>query len=281
MKKNISFIILIAWGIILIFAGCKGISSASVSDFDSAPNLSSLTSAQMESATSEFSSSSEGTKAENSDPYMIREKDLTENVLTRLDNETPYDELITKEIDIHEFLSKYTGATGYAARPSMGDFDKDFTIECIRKNDADYLYSVHKVKQGGLLYLFYGTSEDYIQYSWHYYYVVKPVSKAEFNTIKIGSAIEEVEAIDPATTILKQHIIDYIEKNPTYDLRNGIGTNHYLTDGSYTINYKMEDEKLIVEDMYFYPYNYDEIEDYGFARTDWHILPQDYLPASG
>ena len=216
------------------------------------------------------------------DAEWDRDFEITESILERLDNDTPYDELITKEIDIHDFLSEYTCSYGYTVPPFIGELDDDFTIECLRKNDADYLYSVHKVKQGGLLYLFYGNTEGYIQSSWDYYYVVKPVSKAEFKKIKIGSTIEDVEAIDPATTIFKQHIVDYIESNTTSEVNDdGCMTVHYLTDGSYRIYYEMKDERFFVTNITFYPYNYDEIEDYGFARTDWHILPQDYLPAGG
>ena len=235
----------------------------------------------------------------NPDPYMMqgsneypaeqsmdaewdRDFEITESILERLNNDTPYDELITKEIDIHAFLSKYANAHLYITLPFIGDVDEEFPIECLRKNDADYFYTIYKVKQGGLLYAFYYTSEYYIQYSWDYYYVVKPVNKSDFKTIEIGSTIEDVEEIDPATTAYKRHIIEYTESLPRSDLAYGTCmTRHYLADGSYRIYYEMKDGQFFVTNITYYPYNYDEIEDYGFERTDWHILPQDYLPAGG
>ena len=277
MKKNISFIILIAWGIILIFAGCKGNSSTSISNFESAPNLSSLTSAQTESATSEFSSSSEGIESEITDPETMRELKLEEKVLAHLDNTTPYNELITEEIDINEFYRKYVYDFIFHPK-SFGDMDKDFKIECLRENEAGYFYSVHKVKQGGLLYIFYLK----YHYAFDFYYVTKPISKSDFSIINENSStIEDVEKVDPATTIYKEYVYDQYIKNPHYKEEQIVMTSHYLTDSSCFVTYQLKNDRLIVDSMEFFPYDYDEIEDFQFMRTDWHILPQDYLPAGG
>lgn len=38
---------------------------------------------------------------------------------------------------------------------TLSAIDEAFGVECLRKNKAGNYYSVHKIKQGGLLYIFY------------------------------------------------------------------------------------------------------------------------------
>jgi hypothetical protein len=68
-----------------------------------------------------------------------------------VDNTTPYQDLITKTVDIHNFASHFeqTGGRG------IDDVMEFMGVECLRETEAGALYSVHKVEQGGLLYILY------------------------------------------------------------------------------------------------------------------------------
>ena len=72
------------------------------------------------------------------------------------DNTTPYEELITKTVDIHAFAQNFD-ITG--DRRGIDDVMEFIGVECLRETETGALYSVHKVEQGGLLYIFYDNQE--------------------------------------------------------------------------------------------------------------------------
>ena len=75
------------------------------------------------------------------------------NIDALIDNETRYEELITKEIDIHEFVQKFC-ISNLTGSGSLNRVNNEIGIECLRCTEAGALYSVHNVKQAGLLYIF-------------------------------------------------------------------------------------------------------------------------------
>ena len=60
-------------------------------------------------------------------------------------------------------------------------------VECLRETEAGALYSVHKVEQGGLLYIFYNTPEFLTEITTNeirnWYYVPKRLSSSDFDSM--------------------------------------------------------------------------------------------------
>lgn len=73
-----------------------------------------------------------------------------------VDNKTPYQELLTKTVDIHTFAENFDI---YGSNRGIDDVMEFIGVECLRKTPMGALYSIHKVKQGGLLYIFYNNHE--------------------------------------------------------------------------------------------------------------------------
>ena len=203
------------------------------------------------------------------------------SVLSRINNDLSKEQLIKKTLDIDFFIQKYCKnpyATFRGNPPSIAQVEADFGIECIRKTDAGTLYSMHKVNQGGFLYIFYKTrisdgKKEYEEiYNW--IYVKKNLSYKDFTSIKEGTSVEDVEAIDPVTTVYKNRMYNYDtnEKKPiSYSM-------HYLKDGILTIFYTYKDGKYKVgsqefkKDFQFDKYFYSAMQPY-----DGHVLPKDIL----
>ncbi len=182
------------------------------------------------------------------DPTLALERQ--DRVLSRLDKKTPYEELITKTMDINAFFDKCYDLLPVSAITNglhpLPEIDEVFGVECLRRNKAGNYYSVHKLKQGGLLYIFYIDLEP-IKYLWmHNWFVVqKSLSYEDFSTISKGSSYEDVEAVDPAADIYEQRRLSGFEKTSKQSPLDLV-TRHYLTDGILTIYYEFVDGKLVV-----------------------------------
>lgn len=202
------------------------------------------------------------TKPPNTDTYTYSDTvpadsahtliEYEKEVLTRIKNKKPYDELITKTADIYEFMKKYSANPFVPEKfPSIKELDEDIGIECIRKSKAGNYYSVHKLKQGGLLYIFYvkmRKDDGYLRmYNW--YVVQKSLSYSDFASICEGSLYEDVEKIDPIAAFYKQRAYDYDYKymdNPSDRKAYNFYSEHYLSDGIITIEYWYKDSKWSV-----------------------------------
>ncbi len=162
-----------------------------------------------------------------------------DEILSRLNNRKPYDELIKKTVDIDAFLQKFEPSPyGLTAHPSIVDIDENIGIECLRKSESGKYYSVHELKQGGLLYLFYISYSDEDPLWLHTWFVSqKSLSYADFSGIAVGSTLEAVKAIDPVASIYEQRVKTF---KPAVDV---LYTQHYLTDGILTIYYSYDDGK--------------------------------------
>lgn len=172
-----------------------------------------------------------------------------------VDNTTPYEELITKEVDIHNFVQTYTHnwsihteATIYKVADSMG-------IECLRLTEAGALYSVHKVKQGGLLYTFYEN------YDWteltlgqrgmmYWFYVREKTSYKDFGELVEGKTKFKDVINAGGTTQIFENIFfakkEFVDENLNsyhyswYYLEDGILELVYLDTKGELVLYKKE-----------------------------------------
>ncbi|MGI6249591.1 MAG: hypothetical protein ACOYJX_09425 [Acutalibacteraceae bacterium] len=173
------------------------------------------------------------------------------SIMSRIDNTNPYNELITKEIDIDLFIQKCDEDPTVALFTKLTfitKVDDEFGIECLRETESNSLYSVHKVKQGGLLYIFYryhsGTGKYAEIKNW--YYVKEKLNYRDFSSVDNGSDIKEVARIDPVTDV-------YIERANNCDKTKSIGmaTHHYLEDGILMLIYRYKDGKFEVVEKDF------------------------------
>ena len=182
--------------------------------------------------------------------YMTEEQTTTATTkqpkIVAVDNETPYDELITKPIDIHYVIEKYFG-DWMLANPLFTEIASDIGVECLRKTDT--YYSVHEVEQGGLFYLFYSDEEDPQKREViHWFYVQKRLSKADFAGIKDGeSTIEDIKKIDPTTQIF----INLYHANSLYQeaTEASFFTWSFLDDGILEFFYDKKGEKLVLQEQ--------------------------------
>ena len=165
----------------------------------------------------------------------------------KIDNTTPYEELITKTVDIHMFAQRYDPL----GKRNINDVKECVGIECLRNTDEGALYSVHKVKQGGLLYVFYDN------YDWNknltnrniirWFYVREQLSFSDFETLnKSVDTIDDVIAINKA----EQIYLNIYLAAPSYWDKEVLYTTHYLKDGILEVVYKLVDGKLIFSDIY-------------------------------
>ena len=114
-----------------------------------------------------------------------------------VDNTTPYQELITKTVDIHNFASYFDQIGGRG----IDDVMEFMGVECLRETEAGALYSVHKVEQGGLLYIFYSNQEQETEIRtnsiWAWFYVRERIYFSDFDSLQSGvSTIEDVIEIN-------------------------------------------------------------------------------------
>ena len=211
---------------------------------------------------------------------QMEDPNALEDILARIDNETPYQELITKEIDVQRFVQTYdpNPTTAITNPPRLiTAMDNAFGIECLRKTEAGALYSVHKVKQGGLLYVFYHTTSDdrkgqYVSIK-NWYYVKKKLCYEDFSSVVKGTSLNKVKDIDPVAKF-------YVDRAYQYDKAGNALSYHYLEDGILCIGYTNENGKFIVDGMRIWSDFHVEEANYEAAKIepyDGHILPIDRI----
>lgn len=209
------------------------------------PSLSGESSSDISTELSETGQTTEYSTKPDTALILKRQKD----VLSRVNNKKSYDELITKMVDINTFIQEFEPSpAGYTHIPSLAEIDEKIGIECIRKSKEKNYYSVHKLKQGGLLYIFYITFESsndrLLMHDW--FVSQKSLSYADFSKIIEGSKLEEAEAIDPVASIYGQRVNNH---KPSYDI---FYSRHYLTDGILTLIYEHANGKWTVANTDYY-----------------------------
>lgn len=168
-----------------------------------------------------------------------------------INNTDEYDKLVTVTTDIETFIQTfdshpYNLFNGKVIHISQ--VEETIRLQCLRQKPDGTLYSVHKVKQGGLLYLFYNTYADQKSYIRNWYYVQKKLTYSDFKSIKEGADMREVEKIDPATRVYRERLKEY------KGTEEGItGSYHYLQDGILCLFYERVNGRTIVTDSKFDP----------------------------
>lgn len=204
-------------------------------------------------------------------------------ILEIVDNETPYDKLITQEYDINDIVEKYfmpCEKWNTALNIPISNIDVGLPIECLRQNKAGNYYTVYKIKQGGLLYIFYSPKirdvfmpEQKIE---RWFYINKPLSYTDFSSIVENSSWDEIKKIDPGAQI-------YENMSNTRTGESIVGSLHYMTDGILKISYIFSNDSKNIEDSIVLNKEYweDYMTEYEYAvyvpPYDASILPIDML----
>lgn len=173
----------------------------------------------------------------------------------RINNDAPYLSLITASIDLDDSLLDYLFSQElYPHTPTIEQSNKQIKIECLRESqpppgyETKSLYSVHKVQQGGLLYLYYREATPGYEKGkgsmlfYHWLYVQKDLALSDFASIKEGSLADDVMAIDPVTAVYLDRALHDKES-----LHAGFRSQHYLRDGLLSITYAYKNGKYVVE----------------------------------
>ena len=193
----------------------------------------------------------------------------------KIDNSTPYEELITKTVDIHMFAQRYNPF----GKRNISDVKEYVGIECLRNTDEGALYSVHKVKQGGLLYVFYDN------YDWNknltkksiirWFYVREQLSFSDFENLNEGvDTIDDVIKINES----EQIFLNIYRAYPDFIGEEVLYTTHYLEDGILDVAYKSVDGELIFSDIYLTE-NFDcpDLDESRYHPYNARILDIDWL----
>ena len=196
-------------------------------------NVSPNSGASEESETSEKTVSLEA----NYEMKTSEEIEITQDYSFQIDNKTPYQELLTKTVDIHTFAQTFDM---YGTGRGIDDVMEVIGVECLRKTSGGALYSIHKVEQGGLLYIFYNYEDKSAEIKTneirHWFYVMKRQSSAEIMDLKgKGATIEDVIKINGAEQI---YLNCYSADPKIQSGEEGVLTTyHYFTDGILELRY--------------------------------------------
>ncbi len=216
-----------------------------------------------------------------STPYVLNEEMTSENV--SVDNVTSANELITQELDIHDFVQTHVFPSTYLrAYVDVNEMSLDYGVECLRKTQAGALYSVHRVKQGGWLYVFYHTYNPDLLRSQinHWFYVTEWLSFEDFSSLKKGkSTIEDAIAICDSIQIAKNIYVSSKEDSWWENVDdNQVFYKIYLKDGISTLTFKIQGDSLIFMDI-VHDSNFD-LQDFSLSRSypyDARLLDSDFL----
>ena len=216
--------------------------------------------------------------------FSIEDQEKLDLILERIDNSTPYDKLITYIIDINDFIEEYyTKSFDFHSNynssnlPLITKFNDKFEIECLRTTDTGEMYSVHKVKQGGLLYVFYIIKTDSPQRGRYveikgWYYAEKNLKFEDFSSIENGASIDKVVEIDPATEV-------FIEIARHLNIDDKMKSTHYTEDGLVHISYAAKAGSFEVSGRTYKKGNF-RIDIRVFPKDDQYrgqILPMDII----
>ena len=178
--------------------------------------------------------------------------DKETELLKRVNNTDSYQSLITTPVDIDIFVDTFDSNPFRAfngRKIYISQVAEAIGLECLRQKPDGTLYSVHKVSQGGLLYIFYEPSKnDKRSYLRTWYYVKKPLSYSDFQGIKEGADMQKVKKVDPAAGV-------YIDRLNRFggEKEDTLLSDHYLQDGILRYGYEKVNGRFVIVGMRFDP----------------------------
>lgn len=207
--------------------------------------------------------------------YEQRMKSEYDAVIEKAISNQPYNDVVKSTVsdDITLWYLDYTMNPWQSNADTPVTMNNRYKIELIRAVDDKRMYSIQKPESGGLFYSFYVNSG--LQCT---AYITESLSFADYNAIKIGSSINDVIAIEPATQA-------YINRNRTLDSLNNDGelaskfTQHIiLKDGLLKLTYSRSGDTYKVNHLDFFD-DFKESVNFGMDYPcvfDYSILPEDF-----
>ena len=240
-----------------LLAGCTGADS----ELDSMKDTCTIE----ESNTSEVAHSSEETNTvEKTNSleesyelrYGLHDVEVTQDYgVFQVDNSTPFQELITKTVDIHKF-AQYFNPSGGDGR-GIDEVMEFIGVECLRETEKA-LYSVHEVEQGGLLYIFYSKEPWRTEITTNriikWYYVRERLSLSDFAYLE-----ENVTTIEEAIQFneVEQIYLNCYNADPMFMYEpTFLIVSNYLEDCLLDIKYDLVDGEFVFSE-YGYSESYD------------------------
>ena len=251
------FLPMFASFLVILLASCAD--SPAVQPSASNPNTSSDTAASIPGSMPKSSEQQEREDTESRvASFTSSAIKADEKLLSKIDNKTPYDKRVTTTIDLDAFLSLRIPPYWYPTDPATGfsgyqmrDYVKKFPVECLRKNAEGTVYSVQKVKQGGLLYVFYDLRFYDFRTSpgpywgvpiWSWCYVTNLYSYKDFASFNDNSTFDDLIAVDPSMQVIK----DYYLANGYPDSYDELYFTMYLSDGTMHVTTLLSDGTINV-----------------------------------
>lgn len=247
-----------------------GLTVGSVNTFNINQNTVSTTNNTHQAEQTSDSPKSSSTATESYEQRMKAEYDaVVDNAVSNL----PYNDVIKSTVSDDIILWHLDETMNPWMSRSEGpvSMNNRYKIELIRKIDDKRMYSIQKPESGGLFYSFYVSSG--LQCT---AYITKALSFADYSAIKTGSSIDDVIAIEPATTA-------YVNRNKVYDEMSdeeavSFPQHIILTDGLLKLTYVKSEDTYKVDRLDFFD-DFKESVDYGMGYPciyDYSILPEDY-----
>lgn len=220
---------------------------------------------KIENILEEVLSSEVQEKLTNEKSYEEIQKENYEEVMGTISDE-PFESLITKTVsdDILTNFLDYHMISLLSNTVTPLEINKTYGIELIRDMGNGRMYAVQELESGAYFYTFY---EDTVLNCTAL--ISKSLTKGDFETIKTGSLISDVENIEPATVYWKNIMTSRINSEFNGDFTQSI----LLKDALLFISYERQNNDYYVSDMVYYD-DFKETREYGVY--DYSILSEDY-----
>ena len=192
---------------------------------------------------------------------------------------------ITKSYPQSDIISSMSFMAPFNASTRMYQLDKQFPIEYLAMPKNSPRYCVYNLNEGGELFVFFDFYDGGLQFVTHIFVVKNHLTKNDFEGIKNGMSLKDVESVDsgvkiinsinPTYLIYKQtlHMVDGGFVNIKYTGNNFDGKSFTYKD---TNSYKVESVEFIPNgSLVSFP---DEMSyDYVNGGCNYTVLDGDYI----
>lgn len=173
------------------------------------------------------------------------------------------DDIITNYLD-------YNSNPYISAIETLKSMNNRYEIDFIRKIDSSRMYTIHKPESGGLFYSFYNNGALECTA-----YITKALSYNDYENIVIGSSLNDIEMLEPATYSYEKRITEWSKDNTIDNFEQHI----ILKDGLLKLSYVKQENTFIVSNIDFYNNFKENITYEGFDSPlfyDYKILDEDF-----
>jgi len=199
--------------------------------------------------------------------------------LPPIDNDKPLNELLSdykiSNEDLETLWAGYRASSISSTRGFIEDINKQYPISFVRKIDARSYYTVFNTEAGGLIYMFFSSTEDDTEQKERIMifrastYMEKNLSFSDFSFIKKGSSFQDVVKIDPS-------VKRYPDRDALWRKLMSDSTTHLLSDGVLCIYYD-PDNFIVTEVEFKKEFLYQDRYSSTDKPVNFHIFSKDYI----